>query len=50
MLSKMGRLSSEIIEELAHVVGEKLGWSTSHIEYEIDRAIEILRENHGISI
>lgn len=50
MLSKLGRLSSEIIEELAHVIGEELGWSTSHIENEIDRAVEILRENHGISI
>lgn len=50
MLSKMGRLSSEIIEELAPVVGEELGWSTSHVEFEIDRTVEILKENHGISI
>ena len=50
MLSKLGRLSSEIIEEIAHVIGEELGWSTSHIENEIDRAVEILRENHGVSM
>lgn len=50
MLSKQERISSDIIEELAHVIGEELSWSASHIEKEIDRTVELLRENHGISV
>jgi glycerol-3-phosphate dehydrogenase len=50
MLSKIGRLSREIIQELADAIGKELEWSTERTQNEVDRSIEILREHHGISI
>jgi glycerol-3-phosphate dehydrogenase len=48
MLGMLGRLTPEIIEELARAVGNALGWNEEQKVAEVARTLSILAERHGV--
>lgn len=50
MLAMLGRVNSEMIEELARAVGNALGWDEAQKAAEVARAFLILRERHGVRL
>lgn len=48
MLAKLGRLSPALIVEIGEVAGDALQWSGSERRAEIDRALAVLADRHGV--
>jgi len=48
LLAYLGELSVPLIEELADAVGAGLDWTTDQKKTEVNRALTILKENHGV--
>ena len=48
MLAMLGRLNLEMLEELARVLGNTLGWSEEQKAAEVQRALSILADRHGV--
>lgn len=49
-LAWLGQTTLPIIEELAEVMGNVLGWSDAQQNTEIERTVEILRDKHGVTL
>ena len=49
-LALLGELTPALLEELAAIAGDVLGWPTAKIAEEKTRACAILRERHGIDL
>ncbi|HSL31287.1 MAG TPA: glycerol-3-phosphate dehydrogenase/oxidase [Anaerolineales bacterium] len=50
MLAMLGRVSGEMIEELAKALGNALGWDEERKAAEIARTLLILSERHGVQL
>jgi glycerol-3-phosphate dehydrogenase len=48
MLAMLGRLSKQVIEELAEVVGDSLNWDTEQKAAETAQTVRILADRHGV--
>ncbi len=49
MMGMLGQLSRELLDELASVVAAVLGWSAEDAENEIQRALQLLEQRHGVT-
>ena len=50
MLGMLGRVTREMIEELARILGNALGWNAEQKEAEVARTLSILAERHGVRL
>ncbi len=50
IVALLGQLSRGILEELAEVSGQALGWSQERTRQEIARTVELLAEVHGVNV
>jgi hypothetical protein len=50
LLAYLGLLSRPRLEELAHFLGESLGWEIDKEKSEIEQTIQILADKHGLRI
>lgn len=50
LMAWMGNFTMPLLVEIADLVGKELSWSGSHKQAEIDRAVHIFREKHGLSL
>jgi glycerol-3-phosphate dehydrogenase len=48
MLAMLGRVNLEMLEELARVLGNALGWNEERKAAEVQRALSILADRHGV--
>jgi glycerol-3-phosphate dehydrogenase len=48
MLAMLGRLTKEIVQELAEVLGDCLGWSVDQKNVEAVYTLDLLRDRHGV--
>jgi glycerol-3-phosphate dehydrogenase len=50
MLAYLGRLSRPLVEELADVLGDVLGWTGAQKKTEVDRTCKILEDHHQVRL
>lgn len=50
LLAMLGELTPELLEELAQIVGESLGWSEEETHAEVKRTAAILQDKHNVSL
>jgi len=50
MLAMLGRLTRDIVLELAEVLGESLGWNAEQKTAEAARALDLLSDRHGVRL
>ena len=50
LLGYLGQLTCPLMEELANALGDALSWNRTQKKYEVERAINILAERHGIRL
>jgi len=50
MLAMLGRLTREMVEELARVLGNAIGWTAEQKEAEVARTLSILAQRHGVRL
>jgi glycerol-3-phosphate dehydrogenase len=50
MLGMQGRLSREMIDELALMFANALGWNREQIKVEVTRTLSILADRHGVHL
>jgi len=50
MLAMLGRLTREMIDELAGIFGNALGWNAEQKEAEVARTLSILADRHGVRL
>ena len=50
MLAMLGRVTREMVEELARVLGNALGWNEEQKAAELTRTLSILAERHGVRL
>lgn len=50
MLAKLGRLSTDNLNEIAHIIANTLNWTPAQRDQEIERALQMLEGMHGITI
>lgn len=47
-LAWLGNVSRPLVEELAEIMGQCLGWSREQVTAEVERTVGVLRERHGV--
>jgi glycerol-3-phosphate dehydrogenase len=50
LLGYLGQLTHPLVEELANVLGDALGWSGMQKVTEVERVIKILVDRHGVRL
>ena len=50
MLAMLGRVKREMIEELANLFANFLGWNAEQRNAEVTRTLSILAEKHGVHL
>lgn len=50
MLGMLGQLTRPIVDELADVLGDSLGWSATQKQAEVARMLEMLATRHGVRL
>jgi glycerol-3-phosphate dehydrogenase len=50
MLAMLGRVTLEMTEELARVIGNTLGWNEEKKAAEVRRTLAILADRHGVRL
>jgi glycerol-3-phosphate dehydrogenase len=50
LMAYLGHLNRPLVEELAGIVAEILGWNKEQTLAEVARTIQILRDQHGVSL
>ena len=50
LMAYLGQLNRPLVDELAGVVAEVLGWDEQQKQAEIARTLDILRDRHGVSL
>ena len=48
MLAMLGQLNREMMDELADVLGNALGWNAEQKAAEVSRTLSILADRHGL--
>lgn len=46
----LGRLTKERVQELGDVLGDCMGWGTKQKNDEVEYALNLLRDRHGVKI
>jgi glycerol-3-phosphate dehydrogenase len=49
LMAYLGHLNRPLIDELAEIVANVLGWSEAQKQAEIERTLQILQDQHGLS-
>jgi glycerol-3-phosphate dehydrogenase len=49
-LAILGRVTREVVEELARILGNALGWNEEQKTMEIQRTLTILTDRHGVRL
>ena len=47
-LAWLGNVTRPVVEEIAAIMGARLGWSPQQVEAEVERTLGILKEYHGV--
>jgi len=47
LMAYLGQLNLPLIDELADILSETLGWNAAQKQTEVERTLRILQENHG---
>ncbi|MCZ2123265.1 MAG: glycerol-3-phosphate dehydrogenase/oxidase [Anaerolineales bacterium] len=50
LLAMLGRVTKPMLEELADVLGDSLGWDTHQKTAEMERTLRVLAERHGVKL
>ncbi len=50
LLAYLGQLNRPLVEQLADWLGQSLGWTEAQKKVEMERAIKILAEDHGVRL
>ena len=50
LLAIRGKLTPQLLEEVAQISGASLGWDAPRIDWEIARSQKILHERHAVSL
>jgi glycerol-3-phosphate dehydrogenase len=50
LLAWLGGFTDELLLELADILANELGWSADQTQVEVERASQILREQHGVEM
>jgi len=50
LLATLGQLSLPLVQELANILGDSLGWEEAQKKAEVKRTLEILAEYHGVRL
>jgi glycerol-3-phosphate dehydrogenase len=50
MLAMLGRVTREMIDELAGIFANFLGWNAEQRQVEVTRTLSILSEKHGVRL
>ena len=50
MLAMLGRLTKEIVLELADVLGDSMGWDVDQKNAEVARTLQLLSDRHGVRL
>jgi glycerol-3-phosphate dehydrogenase len=50
LIAMLGQVNAAVLEELAGVLGEAMGWGEVQIKQEIDRTRSILQDKHGVEL
>jgi glycerol-3-phosphate dehydrogenase len=50
MMAYLGQLNRPLVDELADVVSETLGWDGEQKQREVARLLEILQDRHGVNL
>jgi glycerol-3-phosphate dehydrogenase len=50
LIAMLGELTPELLDELAQIVGESLGWSDEEVLAEVQRTAAILQDKHAVSL
>ena len=48
MLAKLGLLTLANVKEVAEVINRILDWSPGRWDEEVERTVNLLKENHGV--
>ncbi len=48
LLAMLGQLSLPLVQELAEVLGEALGWSAEQVQAELERTVTLMADRHGV--
>jgi len=49
-LAWLGNVTRPVVEETAQIVAASLGWGNSQVNSEVERALDVLREKHGVML
>ncbi len=49
-LAWLGNVTKPVVEEIAAIMGASLGWSGEQTNAEVERALRILKEHHGVAL
>jgi len=49
-LAWLGNVTRPVVEEIAQIVAASLGWGNSQVNSEVERALDVLREKHGVML
>jgi len=49
-MAYLGQLNRPLIDELAGIAADILGWDEGQKQAEVARTLEILRDQHGVSL
>jgi glycerol-3-phosphate dehydrogenase len=50
LMAYLGQLNRPLVDELAGIVAEVLGWNEEQKRAEVARTLDILRDKHGVSL
>ena len=50
LLAWLGEVNLPLLQELSHILGGELGWSEGEIKQEIQRAQDVLAQDHGVML
>jgi len=50
LMAYLGHLSLPLIDELADILAQPLGWSNAQEKEEIERTLDILQDRHGVTL
>jgi glycerol-3-phosphate dehydrogenase len=50
LMAYLGQLNRPLIDELAGISADVLGWDETRNQAEVTRTLEILRDQHGVNL
>ena len=50
LMAYLGQLNRPLIDELAGILADVLGWSDKQKQEEVERTLEILRDGHSVNL